>query len=129
IAEGKFEPDHDEAENGETDENTGQKAMNNPSSKLERFEAANDRPLYGLKLPDLRMICERWINKVSKYKMMYKEELEKDVLYLLELEAPTNRNRIGKHKARRIRKFIKHVERPNSEENRSCVHKSRPDQK
>ncbi|CAG8595315.1 2827_t:CDS:2 [Cetraspora pellucida] len=62
ITEGKFEPDHDEAENGETNEknertkiekDTGQEAMNNPPSKLERFEAANDRLLYGLELPNL----------------------------------------------------------------------------
>ncbi|CAG8678195.1 7842_t:CDS:2 [Cetraspora pellucida] len=40
-------------EETEIKKDTGQKAMNNPPFKLERFEAANDQPLYRLEPPDL----------------------------------------------------------------------------
>ncbi|CAG8682718.1 3251_t:CDS:2 [Cetraspora pellucida] len=99
IAEEKSKPDNDEAKNGETDENnnrleiekdTSQEPTNNPPSKLERFKAANYRLHYELEPPNLRIICERWINKVSKHRMMYKEEVKKEVSYLPELEAPMN---------------------------------------
>ncbi|CAG8510734.1 6842_t:CDS:1, partial [Cetraspora pellucida] len=55
--------------------------------------------------------------------MIYKEEVKKEVSNLPELEAPTNRFRSGKLKARRIGKVIECVEEPNAEGNRSCVQK------
>ncbi|CAG8501566.1 5682_t:CDS:2 [Cetraspora pellucida] len=45
-----------------------QKLVNNPPSEHKRYEAVKDQLIYRLEPPDLRMISERWLNKVSTNK-------------------------------------------------------------